>query len=973
MADRARQTLRPEDEISHYRVVSPLGAGGMGEVYLAEDRTLGRNVALKILPPDLVRNEDRVRRFEFEARSASSLSHPNIVTIYEIGRHPVRSAGAPDSEPVHYIAMEVVSGKTLGSLIHEERTDLRTLLGYLAQAAEGLAKAHAAGIVHRDLKPGNLMVSADGFTKVLDFGLAKLTERSGGGADLAGSPTLTAGGSEVGSIVGTAGYMSPEQVAGQVGGHALRHLLVRLHALRGGDAAGAVRGFDRRRDDAQDPQREAGAGRGARTTRRRPSCAASSGAASRRAPTSACSRSRTWRSSCARSSRSTTRSRPRRAPHRRSRARRPRRRPGGGSRRRPSRPWPSWAWRDSPSACGRCSEGSSAPPAAAFATMRMSTQTSRGDVADATLSTDGRYLAYVAGRLGLTGLRVRQVATGSDVEVLPESEAGVEFPAFSPDGNYLFYLSRKPDNRQYRALYSVPSLGGTPREILFDVDSRVTFSPDGKQVAFWRGVPQKQQNLLVVFDLAASRERVLATLDTADRFQGAPAWSPDGRTLAVALEQPPPALGVQIVLFEAESGARRTFLELARILLSSLAWLPDGSGLVAAGVNLKASLQEQVYLITYPGGLVQPVTNDFHRYFGVSVAGGPAPTDAPSAIAAVRQTRLANIWLADAAGGAGGTARPLTSISSPERSPMNFSVAGADLVVFDAPNDPTLQVWTVSAAGGEPRALTAGSNHSANALGAGGVIVFDRLEESGVHVWRMELDGTGLRQLTQGSGEQRAALSPDGRFVAIERWESPRKIELLALETGAFSTIATDASGVLGFSPDSSSAPDRQNGRRRARPGAYGLAVDTDRRRSAHGRVPAAALGPGPGMGPGQPEPDLPEPDRSGAECLPARRRRKRRRAGASDALRQRPPHRPLVVAGRRPPRSQPAHRGRRQPLGDRRRRQPPRRSGEFPDAGHLLRPLAARQPPHRALGRQEQPRRGPDPRLPVGVSRPRR
>ena len=214
MAEKARQTLRPEDEISHYRIVSALGAGGIGEVYLAEDRTLGRNVALKILPPDLVRNEDRVRRFEFEARSASQLSHPNIVTIYEIGREPVRSAGAADSDPLHYIAMEVVSGKTLTQIIHEERTDLRTLLGYLAQAAEGLAKAHAAGIVHRDLKPGNLMVTADGFTKVLDFGLAKLTERSGGG-DISGSPTLTAGGSEAGSIVGTAGYMSPEQVAGK--------------------------------------------------------------------------------------------------------------------------------------------------------------------------------------------------------------------------------------------------------------------------------------------------------------------------------------------------------------------------------------------------------------------------------------------------------------------------------------------------------------------------------------------------------------------------------------------------------------------------------------------------------------------------------------------------------------------------------------------------------------------------------------
>jgi serine/threonine protein kinase len=180
---------------------------------------LERRVALKILPPELVRSEDRVRRFVLEAKSASSLSHPNIVTIYEIGQAPVRSQGAPDSDPVHYVSMELVSGKTLSTLIHDDKTDLRTLVGYLAQAAEGLAKAHAAGIVHRDLKPGNIMVSADGFTKVLDFGLAKLTEKREGAPDISEAPTLAADGSAVGSVVGTAGYMSPEQVQGRAIDH----------------------------------------------------------------------------------------------------------------------------------------------------------------------------------------------------------------------------------------------------------------------------------------------------------------------------------------------------------------------------------------------------------------------------------------------------------------------------------------------------------------------------------------------------------------------------------------------------------------------------------------------------------------------------------------------------------------------------------------------------------------------------------
>ena len=213
------RTLRPEDEISHYRIVGPLGAGGMGEVYLAQDQSLERNVALKILPPELVRSEERVRRFVLEAKSASSLSHPNIVTIYEIGQDGVRSPGEPESGPLHFISMELVSGKTLSTLIHDDHVDLRTLLGYLAQAADGLAKAHAAGIIHRDLKPGNIMVTGDGFAKVLDFGLAKLTEKRDAGVEVSSAPTLVADVTGEGMVVGTAGYMAPEQVQGKAVDH----------------------------------------------------------------------------------------------------------------------------------------------------------------------------------------------------------------------------------------------------------------------------------------------------------------------------------------------------------------------------------------------------------------------------------------------------------------------------------------------------------------------------------------------------------------------------------------------------------------------------------------------------------------------------------------------------------------------------------------------------------------------------------
>jgi serine/threonine-protein kinase len=195
--------------LSHYRIVSKIGAGGMGEVYLAQDTKLDRKVALKILPADLAANQDRMRRFVQEAKAAAALNHPNIATIHEIG----------ESDGVNFIAMEFIDGVTLREKIHQERTELRKLLRYLQHAAEGLAKAHAAGIVHRDLKPDNIMVTRDGHAKILDFGLAKLIEQPPmpGGDSAEAATAVMAQHSTPGMIMGTVGYMSPEQAQGKTG------------------------------------------------------------------------------------------------------------------------------------------------------------------------------------------------------------------------------------------------------------------------------------------------------------------------------------------------------------------------------------------------------------------------------------------------------------------------------------------------------------------------------------------------------------------------------------------------------------------------------------------------------------------------------------------------------------------------------------------------------------------------------------
>ncbi len=233
LAGRKPEALAPGQLISHYRIISSLGTGGMGEVYLAEDTRLRRRVALKLLPPSFTGDTDRVLRFAQEARAASALTHPNVCTIHEVGE---------GEDGRHYIVMEYVEGVTLRRHMMAKRMDVAEVLEVAIQITSGLTAAHALGVVHRDVKPENVMLRPDGIVKVLDFGLAKLTEKQPA-ADST-MPTQPRVQTETGMLMGTASYMSPEQARGLAVdartdiwslGVVLYEMLAGPHAIRGGD------------------------------------------------------------------------------------------------------------------------------------------------------------------------------------------------------------------------------------------------------------------------------------------------------------------------------------------------------------------------------------------------------------------------------------------------------------------------------------------------------------------------------------------------------------------------------------------------------------------------------------------------------------------------------------------------------------------------------------------------------------------
>ena len=430
------------ESLGRYRLDAFLGEGGMGRVYRAFDPSLGRAVAIKILPSELIHDADRLDRFIREARTASSLNHPNVVTIYEIGAEG----------DTHFIAMELLEGETLRE---RGKLELRRAIEIIAQVADGVAAAHSAGVIHRDLKPENVIITKSGFAKVLDFGLAKLRE----------SPTLedgaTARRTDSGTVPGSAGYMSPEQATGRNADHRTDIFSIGCllyEAVSGRRAFTGDSSIDTLHKIIHDDPPPLGDVPWELQRIVRKSLAKDPDERYQSAKDLAID---------LRGLRRDLESQPRGAPA------------SAGRRSR----WPLWIGAGLAAiviialtiAIPRIRKPAGAPAAP----MSVTRITASGNVIGAAISANGEYAAYAYSEAGKQSVLVRQLASGSTLELVPPSPIGVWGLTFSSDSRSVYYAI-KAGSDPAGGLYEIPILGGVPRRVLMRIDSTVTFSPDGK-------------------------------------------------------------------------------------------------------------------------------------------------------------------------------------------------------------------------------------------------------------------------------------------------------------------------------------------------------------------------------------------------------------------------------------------------------------------------------------------------------------
>jgi serine/threonine protein kinase len=617
----ASGSLPPKTPLGRYRIEHLLGAGGMGDVYAARDTQLGRTVALKILSPDRSMDPSRVQRFIREAQLASSLNHPAIISVHDAG-----SAELESGATVHYLAMELVEGQTLDVWARSAR-DLRKVLDVLSAIADGLARAHTGGIVHRDLKPRNIIVGTDGHPRILDFGIAKLLER-----DDASNATDTA----PAQAMGTAEYMSPEQVEGLAVDS--RSDVFSFGALMYGALTGLspfrrstpVESMHAVMHDEPRPVSELRSSLPLELQRIVRKCLRKDCDERYQSIKDVAIDLREARDS------NTV-----------------------AAQRRRRMLWPTAAAVVVLAVIASVLltiTRASAPNALIAKTngpqpvmMRL---TNSGNIRAGAVTPDGNYLVYATADGENQTLWVKQIATSTNVRIIPPAPVYFTDISVSNDGNYVFYAMSTRAEPNINNIYQVPVLGGESRLVGRDMEGWFAVAPDGNRVAFLRFNAMERLYRIVVANIDGQSEETILSRPYPGMV-GSMAWEPDGKaiTFVGAVKENDKPVKPGLFRIDVATRAITPMPSPDWPGIGNLSWLRDGSGLV---VTISEERQpRQIWFLPRDGTNARKITSDISRYGSVFV------TSDSRNIIAQRSDVTANIWVVDLDGSP--KPRPLTT------------------------------------------------------------------------------------------------------------------------------------------------------------------------------------------------------------------------------------------------------------------------------------------------------------------------
>jgi serine/threonine protein kinase len=765
-------SLEAGTRISRYEIQSLLGTGGMGEVYLARDTELHRDVAVKLL----TRSEDkeRLRRFRLEARTVSSFNHPNILTIHEFGQY----------DDFHFIVTELIKGQTLRQKISQGELHLSEALEIAIQIGAALATAHAAGIVHRDIKPENVMILPDSHVKVLDFGLAKLTNHQDYFTQNPQNSTASLLSTDPGLIVGTVNYMSPEQLRGQPVderadiwsfGVVVFEMIARQRPFPGASVSDVIAAILERqpspltgivpeipvqletilskalcKDKKERYQTTLEFVGALKEARHKLQIEAILGQSKDNPETRASTQSTFLKSKESPEQLSTAAGKTR----------------TGTFARRKISYWisvglpllvlllPLGVW---------FALSKNLFNQTVARQMRMRHLTTTNDVMNAVISPDGRFFVYVQIEAGQQSLWLRQVNAASGQELIPPGNGSYSGLTFAPDGNSIYFsVFGLKENTTSGTLFRIPILGGSQQELIANVDSPVTFAPDGKRFAFIRKYPEEALDRLMIANLDGTNVRMLSERKRPDFYaittRESPSWSPDGKMISC----PAGRIGgdnefMGVVTIDTETG-REIFLTSQKWWrVGRTLWLKDGSGLIITASDFGTDLY-QIFRLSYPDGEVSKITTELNDYSNLSL------TENSNLMLAVVSDKSSTIFT---------TAREDSGHTSQLASGKYDGFWGLGWtprgdIIYVSLESGNRDIWVRSSDNKNPaKQLTfdAAADDYPTVSPDGLYIVFVSNRTGAPHLWRMNSNGGELKQLTNEGGESFPQITSDGQWV----------------------------------------------------------------------------------------------------------------------------------------------------------------------------------------------------------------